>query len=58
LNTIMCARAAHSSGACCALMTGTDDTTNAGVNDPVAALWGHRQGRTPGSFTPALVLRL
>lgn len=38
--------------------TRTDDTTNAGVNDPVAALWGHRQGRTPGSFTPALVLRL
>ena len=39
-------------------MTTTTDTTNAGVNDPVAALWGHPQGRTPGSFTPALVLRL
>jgi hypothetical protein len=39
-------------------MTATGDTTNAGVNDPVVAPWGHRQGRTAGSFTPALVLRL
>jgi hypothetical protein len=39
-------------------MTATGDTTNAGVNDPVEALGGHRQGWTPGSFTPALVLRL
>jgi len=58
LDTIRCTRAARSSGACCALMAATRDTTNAGVNDPVAALWGHRQCRTPGSFTPALVLRL
>jgi hypothetical protein len=36
----------------------TGDTTNAGVNDPVVALWGHRQGRTAGALTPALVLRL
>ena len=47
------------------LMTGDgnflDDIRLPGMayaNDPVAAVWGHRLGWTPGSFTPALVLRL
>jgi hypothetical protein len=33
-------------------------TTADGVNDPVAARWGHPQGKTAGSFTPSLVHRL
>jgi hypothetical protein len=35
--------------------TSTRGTTNDGVNDPVSTAWGHRQGRTAGSFTPSLV---
>ena len=38
--------------------TATCDTTNDGVNDPVSTVWGHSQGKTPGSFTPSLVHRL
>jgi hypothetical protein len=57
-NMIMCTQAVRSSGTWWSTHDSDRDTTNAGVNDPVAALWGHGQCRTPGSFTPALVLRL
>jgi hypothetical protein len=58
LDTKTCARAACSSCTSRARRQPTFRTTNDGVNDPVSTAWGHKQGRTAGSFTPSLVQRL
>jgi hypothetical protein len=49
---------ARSSCTTSARRTATSGTTNDGVNDPVSTAWGHKRGRTAGSFTPSLVHRL